>query len=288
METLNEYLAEFYTPQTAKTYKRDIQRFLAENSEAESYLYKELVVYAGVLRKRYRNPSTLNRIITGIKVYYSYLSHTGQREDNPAASLKLRDKKSRDIQLQDLFTAEELESLLESEERYKVLELRNKVLISLMIYQALSPKELEALSINDIDLQKGIISINETPKTNKRELPLQVGQILLFHEYISQTRVKLLKDNSCSTLLLGLNGNAMQAGEITKHIKRQYGNKFAGRKITATSIRQSVICNLLKSGKDLREVQVFAGHKYISSTEKYKQTDLELLKSEIEKHYPLK
>jgi len=288
METLDEYLAEFYTSETAKAYKREIKRFLLDLPAARGLFYRDLINYLGILRKRYPNPNTLSRIVSSIKVYYEYLSHTGRRKDNPAASLKLRDKKSRDIQLQDLFTADELDTLLESKERYSLLVLRNRVLTSLLIYQALSPKELEFLRVNDIDLQKGIISINDTPKTNKRELPLQVSQVMLLHEYISQSRVKLLKINSTSTLLVGMNGNAMQAGDITKHIKRQYGNKFAGRKITATSIRQSVICNLLKQGKDLREVQVFAGHKYLSSTEKYKQTDLEVLKSEIEKHYPLK
>jgi integrase/recombinase XerD len=33
------------------------------------------------------------------------------------------------------------------------------------------------------------------------------------------------------------------------------------RNLNAKTIRQSVIANLLKEGKDLRVVQVFAGHK---------------------------
>ncbi len=44
---------------------------------------------------------------------------------------------------------------------------------------------------------------------------------------------------------------------------------------------------MLKEGKDLRVVQVFAGHKKISSTEKYKQTAIDELKAAIHKYHPL-
>jgi integrase/recombinase XerD len=53
------------------------------------------------------------------------------------------------------------------------------------------------------------------------------------------------------------------------------------RNLNAKTIRQSAIANLLKAGKGLREVQYFAGHKKISSTEKYRQTGLEELKAAI-------
>jgi len=57
--------------------------------------------------------------------------------------------------------------------------------------------------------------------------------------------------------------------------------------LSAKTIRQSVIANLLKTGKDLRMVQAFAGHKKVSSTERYCQTGLEALKLALQKYHPL-
>ena len=54
------------------------------------------------------------------------------------------------------------------------------------------------------------------------------------------------------------------------------------------TIRQSVITNLLKQNHDLRLVQVFAGHKNPSTIEKYKQADLEALKTAIKQYHPIK
>ncbi|MXV15617.1 integrase [Hufsiella ginkgonis] len=55
----------------------------------------------------------------------------------------------------------------------------------------------------------------------------------------------------------------------------------------AMQIRQSVITEWLKE-KNLRIVQYMVGHKYVSSTELYKTTNLENLKEALNKFHPLK
>lgn len=55
----------------------------------------------------------------------------------------------------------------------------------------------------------------------------------------------------------------------------------------AAQLRQSVITEWLKE-KDLRTVQYMAGHRYVSSTERYQTTNLEDLKEALNKHHPLK
>ncbi len=52
-------------------------------------------------------------------------------------------------------------------------------------------------------------------------------------------------------------------------------------------LRQSVITEWLKK-KELRTVQYMAGHKYVSSTERYQTSNLEDLKEALNKHHPLK
>jgi len=160
--------------------------------------------------------------------------------------------------------------------------------MSLLIYQALHPKELEAITLNDINLQQGTIYIKARPKSNSRELALKPTQIMLFYQYIFEIRPKLLENKETENLIIGQRGEPMKAEDITKHIKRNYGNRFKDRKVNAQTIRQSVITNLLKAGNDLRIVQTFAGHKYPSTTEKYKQTNVEALKTAVNQYHPIK
>lgn len=288
--SLEKYLQNHYTAQTQKSYHREIANYLQGNPTAEKATYKDIVEYIGQLRSRYSNPRTISRITSSIKAYYEYLNHSGQRKDNPAKAIQLRDKQNRDIQLQDLFTAEELESLLHNKERYNALEYRNKVLISILIYQAVLPRELTAITTEDINLEQGTIYIKATSRTTSRELSLKPMQIMLFHHYIHEIRPKLLKKNPASandkTLLINHRGNPETVDNLVSHFKR-IKNSIAGRTLNMQTIRQSVITNLLKQGNDLRIVQAFAGHKYPSTTEKYKQTNLEALKTAVTQYHPI-
>jgi integrase/recombinase XerD len=285
---IEKYLQQHYSPDTAKAYKREIEIYLSNYPTAEKANYKDITNYIGALRQRYNKPATINRIVSSVKVYYDYLCSKGTRNDNPTKAIKLRDKRTKDIQLQDLFTTEELEQLLNRKERYTNLDYRNKVLSSLLIYQALHPREIEALQITDINLQTGSIYIKATYKTNSRTLQLKPNQILLFHQYITEIRNKLLNGNPSNCLLIGIRSEPMSGEDITRHIKRSFAALYPNRKVNAQTIRQSVITNLLKQGHDLSIVQSFAGHKYPSTTEKYKQSEIETLKAAIQKYHPLK
>lgn len=284
---IENYLQKHYSPDTAKAYKREIEIYLSNYPTASTANYKDITNYIGLLRNRYSKASTLSRILSSIKVYYDYLCYEGTRNDNPSKAIKLRDKQSRDIQLQDLFTTEELEILLNRKERYTNLDYRNKVLSSLLIYQALHPREIENLLIENINLDKGSIYIKATYRTNSRTLQLKPNQILLFHQYIHEIRPKLLNGNASNCLLIGIRGIAMSGEDITKHIKRSFKELYPNRKVNAQTIRQSVIANLLKNGHDLSLVQNFAGHKYPSTTERYKQSEIETLKAAVNKYHPI-
>ncbi len=81
--------------------------------------------------------------------------------------------------------------------------------------------------------------------------------------------------------------DTVENGTGVHDLTKAFGKRYPRRKLNPTTIRQSVITNLLRAGNDLRIVQVFAANKKPSTTEKYKQTDVEELKIEVLKYHPL-
>lgn len=286
--SLESYLKEHYTPSTAASYYREIQSFLISYPTAQIATHRQLLDYIGSLRKRYSNGHTLKRILASIKVYYDYLCYSGERPDHPARSIYLHDGKTSDVQLQDLFGKQELEGLLQIKARYKALNARNLVLMGLLVYQGLKAQELALLRDIDMYLDKGRIYVQATATTNSRELPLKASQILLLQTYLNADRPSLLNQNSSDKLLVGIRGQPMQTDDIVKHVLRTYQGRYGDRPITTGTIRQSVIANLLKDGHDISLVQYYAGHKYPSSTERYKQQDLSVLKAIVCKYHPMR
>lgn len=285
---LQEYLHQRHTLGTASRYLRDIQNYLKETTpqKANTATYNDIMDYIGRLRQKYSNPGTIKCTLHGIKKYYYWLNHTGQRKDHPCRDLQLRDKTSRDVQIQDLFKPEELELLMERKERYKDVKIKNQVIISLLIYQGLTRNDIVRLTIGDINLEEGSIYIKADTKTNSRTLKLKPNQIMLFHKYITEIR-PILKTIETDSLILTKTGTP-EKGEGISYLLETSKHLFPERNLNGKTIRQSVIANLLKQGNDLRLVQVFAGHKCPGSTEKYRQTGIEELKAGINKYHPLK
>lgn len=287
---LEHYLKQQNAPSTAKRYQREIELFFLslekQNINPKSATYQQIMDYLGILRKQNKGKQ-LFVVLHAIKKYYSYLLSVGHRKDHPCRYIRLRDKQSRDIQLQDLFKTEELELLLERKERYPIVKKRNQIIISLLIYQGLTNGEVKNLELENINLEQGTIYIKPGRKTNSRTLKLQSKQVYWLMSYIHHDRPKLLKNRESSQLIISSRGTAEETGEGIGYIIETCRHLFPDRKLNAKTIRQSVITNLLKQGKDLRIVQAFAGHKYPSTTERYKQTQVEELKNQILKYHPL-
>jgi site-specific recombinase XerD len=284
---LEQYLRESLMQSSVESYLYDINKYKKSNRNADKYDYQKVMQYIEILRN-HNKPSNVKRVIASIKKYYEYLIEIGKRKDNPAKAIRIRDGKENPIQLQDLFTEKELQLLLIPRiERYPFLTKRNKIIMSLLVFQGLRIGEIENIKLNDIDLEQATIQIHKTGITNDRNLPLKAEQILLLYQYINQDRntLKTFRNNE-NALLLGKLGTPIRKEDVD-YLITTYQKQFK-KKLTATTIRQSVIANLLTKNNDLRVVQHFAGHKSPDTTEKYRQTGLNALKTAIEKLHPIK
>ena len=280
MKPLEQYLQENLKKSTAKSYLYEIKKYQLINKNTPEYHYKNIMEYVEILRKTYE-PNSITRILAAIKKYYDYLIEIGIRKDNPARSIKLKDTKPNPIQLQDLFTEKELQSLLKPrKERYPILQKRNQIIMSLLVYQGVKVGEIIQLKITDINLEKAQIHITGTAQTNNRILALKAEQILLFYTYLENRK-------ATTNYFLTNKLNSPITGDDINYLIATYQKQFT-KKLTTITIRQSVITNLLTKGNDLRIVQEFAGHKQLDTTEKYKQTGIKALQNAIERNHPIK
>ena len=287
--SLENYLLENYSLTTLKGNLYMIKQFTNYTTNAESATYQDILTYIAYLRKKELHPKTIRNNLFAIKIYYQYLITIGKRNDHPARDLQLRDRINRSIDVENLFSKDQLHDFLKTvKTKKKDLYLRDKVIVSLLVYQSLTVLEISNLKTDDLDLEKATIYIAGNVKNKSRTLSLNGNQIILLNKYLQKDRIKLLNQTKDpedhKILILSQKGNKLQQHSISRQIN--YHRKKHER-ITPLKIRQSVIANLLKSGNDLRIVQVFAGHRRASSTEEYKQTGLEELKNAINKHHPL-
>ena len=290
--TLEKYVSEKYSPKSAPSYLNMIKRYVNYIGEkAITANYTDILNYIGYLRKLELHPKSLVNNLFSLKIYYRWLVATNQRNDHPCQHLILQDQINKKIPVETLYSKQTLDELLKKHKNKRPLvQKRDELIISLLIYQAMTVQEITTINLEDVNLKEATIKAKGGCKQKQRTLALQANQILLLHHYMTEDRKKILKNNKRLTLddeaalVLGNTGNRIYSGSINRLINT---DRAKHDKLIPLKIRQSVIAHLLKSNNDLRIVQVFAGHNRAGSTEEYKQTSLEELKTLIQNLHPL-
>ncbi|MBE7169519.1 MAG: site-specific integrase [Williamsia sp.] len=135
------------------------------------------------------------------------------------------------------------------------------------------------LELKHINTAQAKVFVKGTKRTAERWLELQAVQISQLQTYLSKSKFK-----EGPLLLTGISekniSNRMQ------HMMRQL-RKLNPKLINAQQIRSSVITHWLKT-HNLRQVQYMAGHKYVSSTQRYQVSNLDELQNQLQQHHPMK
>ncbi|MBC7410117.1 MAG: tyrosine-type recombinase/integrase [Arcicella sp.] len=285
--TIKEYLLENLARQSAENYLYTIESFLKVNPKAKRYNYQQMVNYLVEIKERYPNTQTRIRILSAIKKYYNYLVWTGQRLDHPCKTLTMKTSGNHSIQIQDLFSSEDLAKLMHRDNRYKNLDIRNKVILSLLINQGLTSDEIIRLEVDNIDLDECSVYIKASSKLNRRTLPLKANQIRILDEYINETRPQMLRGFRTRKLIITKLGKPITVDSINAMVE-PLDSLFPDKKLNPRTIRMSVIANWLNERKmPLEDVQRLAGHKWPSTTEKYYRVDSNQQRELINKFFPL-
>ena len=270
--------------------------------QAEQSTYSDIINYIGDLRARNLHPKSLRNHLFSLKIYFRYLVAVGKRSDHPCENLNLKDQIQRSIIVESLYSKEQLEELYNTFEtpvdqrkwatKSESIKKRDKVILSLLIFQALTTTEIIELKVNDIDLEECTIKIRAAESKGRRgnkarTLALQSKQILLINDYLKVYRNDLWKKQKPSKrqdyFILNEQGLQIWGSYLNRMLSK---GREPHEIFTPLKIRQSVIANLLKEKNDTRVVQEFAGHRRTGSTEAYKRTGLEELKSSIERLHP--
>lgn len=285
-QTLEQYVRAAHTTQTADNYLYVISNFLSIHPDARKFQYMDLVQYFDKLTIRYPKVTTRTRMLAAIKKYYDFLLHTGRRIDHPCRKLTIKRKKTA-IQTQDLFSMNELQLLYTRPNRYKNLDVRDRVLFSFLLQQALSSHELADLNITNIDLDKGEVHIKASAKISGRILPLNVSQIALLIRYLNETRPAMIKSKT-NKLIISKAGNGMSVDSIHA-VFEPLRMLFPGRTMNPERIRMSVISYWLNDRKmPVEQVMELSGLKWASSVMQYKKIDIAEQSKLINRFHPLR
>jgi len=288
VQSFKEYLIRNgYSRQAIPGYGYSVHIFLTRHPGADNFGYAQVLAYMDELAMTDASISTLSTKLNAIKKYYDHLIDCGKRDDHPCKRLFLKTKSKRNVIQNDLFTESELESLMDRKGHFNILKVKHQVVISLMIYQGLTPGEITRLKLHHVDLDSGTILIRGAAQLSQRRIEMHPRQYDLFDRYLHHDRKKLLKKGETGFFIVNLLGTTYKPESVVRCVETMK-DRFPDRNLTAKSIRDSVISNLLNQRRfPLEQVQLFAGHRWVCSTQRYYQAPVEEEREVLRQFHPL-
>jgi site-specific recombinase XerD len=243
----------------------------------ERLTYIELLEYVQYLRGNGLSVGTINNRLNTIRKYYEHLKEEGIIERNPAKRIIVKNDTQKVVK--DALSSQELESLYQSYQSFITSStrahfsgVRDIAIVGLILFQGIVKRELEKMQIEHINLNKGIIYVPKTSKSNGRELALHNVQVLSIHKYLEVLPVSQVKLFNCT-----MTNKLPQLSSELKALNSTVQN--------LQHIRASIILSWLKK-HDKRQVQYMIGHKWISSTENYEVQDIDGLSDLLKMYHP--
>jgi integrase/recombinase XerD len=295
-------LLKRYSPATTATTIRIVEYFrqwtLLENiNELEEISYPDAMMFMQWSSKHGASQKTIANYLNHIKKYYQFLISEGAVKENPVAHIKVQGIKRKIYH--DILNVEELRTLYQGypvtikhepgkiippQEKNILSKRRNKVILGLLIYQGLRVEEVAVLNVQDLALREGKITIHAQRRTAARIMRLESFQAYELMDYIHEIRKQFIEVHGTSDKLFLQWKKGENFYGITQ-MMLSHLRKINSRIKNFEQIRASVITAWLKQ-YDLRKVQYLAGHKYVSSTEKYKANDIDELQDDVTKYHP--
>ena len=261
-----------YADSTISGYVRSLELYEDWSEKRTNHSESQLAFkYIKYLKKKSSKIATINGAIQPIRIYYKLF-----RKNNPFEHYTLNRTTER-IKRSN-FSIDALEAIYDNYPQNTLTQVRDKVLLGFYVFQGIKSCEVKHLKVDDINLETYQIQLHGCHRINKRRLSLNVRQLILLVEYLNNQRIQLLNGRIDDRLIITSkekNSYPSIIENLTKKLKKStYGF------INFNDVRASVIQHWVKE-YDLRKAQYYAGHRYISSTEKFISEDISKLKSDV-------
>ncbi|MBR0140213.1 MAG: tyrosine-type recombinase/integrase [Firmicutes bacterium] len=228
----------------------------AKNTDVAAFLTK--------LKDEGRSPSTVNRKMSSVRCYFSFLMNKGYASQDPSVGVKSPKMEKKAL---DYLSVEQVNSILEIEGD-EPRTLRDKALLELMYATGMRASEIAAANLRDVDLKIGFIICSAGSKS--RMIPIGKPAVEALTAYIDRGRQVLAgSDRNQSALFLNYQGQRITRQGIWKILK-YYGEKAGiDSDLSPQILRNSFAAHMLQNGADLRSLQELMGLEDINAAKLY-------------------
>jgi integrase/recombinase XerD len=165
--------------------------------------------------------------------------------------------------------------------------IRDRAFLELLYATGLRRSELAALTVYDVDLEAGLLSVRSGKGRKGRVVPLGKEATRWLREYLEKVRPKQNRVRPHERgLFLAQPGTAFTGVTIQLLMKRYVQRSKIKKKVSCHTLRHTCATHLLEAGADLMAIKELLGHRYLKTTEIYTRVRPVLVKAMHQQTHP--
>lgn len=226
-----------------------------------------------------------NGILAAVKSFCRFLKAEGYLAADPAEPIEYA-REPRSLP-RNVLTPQEARRLLETVDTTTALGYRDRTILETLYETGIRNQELRNLTINDANLEEGLLRINDGKGGKDRLTPLGPVAIRFLETYIKGVRPQLAGNHNTDRLFLSYRGNPIDAHTLGDLVKAHAGlAKIKRKHVTPHVLRHSCATHMVQNNANLRHVQEMLGHESLATTERYLRLTIVDLKQAHAKYHP--
>lgn len=257
---------------TILAYGKDIEQlvqFLGKSGMTDpgSVSTQNLQEFMNTLSKDGYTPKSISRKTNSTKTFFKFLKSTGSSQSDPASGLEHPSFENKPPRI---LSKLEYRALRDASRA----DIRMSAIIELLLQTGVRIGELAKITVADLNLDSEPQTLHVRPDegTTERTIPLNKAAVEALQRYLEiRTRNQTGQSNNISkALFVTKTGRPLLVRNIRTAIDRYF--KLAGiEDAKVNDLRHTWVVHQLSSGISLTLVSKMAGHKRVSTTERYLQ-----------------
>ena len=273
---------------TLSAYQRDLAKAisLAKKNKLNSWSSiseKQLGSWLQIWSREGLSSRSLQRLMSSLRSFYSYLLSHNRVSNNPAQMLKAP---KGDKTLPVALDVDQINQLLDDKRQQATdnpLKMRDLCILELFYSSGLRLSELSSLDIASFD--DNFRQVRVLGKRSKeRIIPVGSRAKQAIEQWLG-VRQGFVKGDE-EALFLSKQGNRISNRQIQNRVKQFARDAGLPLGVHPHMLRHSFASHILESSGDLRSVQELLGHSDISTTQVYTHLDFQHLASVYDKAHP--
>jgi integrase/recombinase XerD len=210
-----------------------------------------------------------------LRVWFRWMTRQNHILHNPASEIELP-RLGRTLP-KVILAAQEVEQIMTLCEIEEPVGLRDRAILELLYSTGMRRLEIVRLKLFDLQLDRGLVLINQGKGNKDRYIPLGHRAVLWLEKYIREGRPHLVSEPDDFTVFLTVQGEPFSRDHLTFVIKGRVDAAKLGKTGACHMFRHTMATLMHENGADIRHIQAILGHEDLKTTQIYTQVAIRAL-----------